>query len=556
MHAMDGPDSARGIQELRGLLLRRAIGSTIVFLFLFAVFALPFSIDIWSTAMITLFGAVFMVALPWMLQKRYGTRVSSLVFLLGGAALALSVYWFGRGVYTPAVALQVGVVVHAGVLLERNRMLWLASLFMAADLAKILLEQRGWDLPLYLPGTPLSAWAAIALTMVWLTPVLFYSTQMLEQTVERLQKQLAEVKDSHGRLLQAEELRDSISETAPVGILVFDHRGRNIFANSFAIARLGEEVRGCHRDRLPWPLTDHAGTPFSGGQSPFDRVGFTRRPVYGEPVAVERPVGRRIYFSLSVAPLGGIEGGTVVAFEDVSQRVEMEGRQLHAQRLASMGEMAGFLAHDFNNFLTVIRGDSQLMLTRAQEPADQTRLQRILKTSDHAAAVCRQLLTFARRDETQAYPLSVSALIEEHTELLSSVLPAKVEVIIDTLPDVPVVLAEASLLLQVLLNLVVNARDAMPQGGRLTLKTMRSTSGNGAMLVVEDTGTGMDEDTLRAIFDPYFTTKPAGSGTGLGLAIVYGVVQQLQGWIRVDSHPGQGTRFLIHLPAAPVPEAA
>jgi signal transduction histidine kinase len=271
---------------------------------------------------------------------------------------------------------------------------------------------------------------------------------------------------------------------------------------------------------------------------------------------VERPVGRRIYFSLSVAPLGGIEGGTVVAFEDVSQRVEMEGRQLHAQRLASMGEMAGFLAHDFNNFLTVIRGDSQLMLTRAQEPADQTRLQRILKTSDHAAAVCRQLLTFARRDETQAYPLSVSALIEEHTELLSSVLPAKVEVIIDTLPDVPVVLAEASLLLQVLLNLVVNARDAMPQGGRLTLKTMRSTSGNGAMLVVEDTGTGMDEDTLRAIFDPYFTTKPAGSGTGLGLAIVYGVVQQLQGWIRVDSHPGQGTRFLIHLPAAPVPEAA
>jgi signal transduction histidine kinase len=106
--------------------------------------------------------------------------------------------------------------------------------------------------------------------------------------------------------------------------------------------------------------------------------------------------------------------------------------------------------------------------------------------------------------------------------------------------------------LQVLLNLMVNARDAMPEGGRLVVQTTRSSSGDGVMLVVEDSGVGMDEKTLESIFDPYFTTKPAGGGSGMGLAIVYGVVQQLQGWIRVDSHQGQGTRFLIYLPAAPV----
>jgi PAS domain S-box-containing protein len=484
--------------------------------------------------------------------RRNRPQAASAVFLVGGVIFGLAFYWIGRGVFSAGVVIQLAVVVHAGMLLERNRMLWIALFFMCTDLAKVLLEQRGWTFPLVLPGAPISSWSVMALCMVWVAPAVFCATENLELAVGKLREQVAELREANVLLQRSEELRQSISETAPVGILVFDEHGKNIFANSFAVARLGEEVFGCSWDHLPWPLTDHDGKPFAEGASPLDRVGSGKSAVYGQPAALERPPGRRIYLSLSAAPLGPDNSGVVVAFEDVSHRVEMERRHLHSQRLSSMGQMAGFLAHDFNNFLTVIRGDSKLMLAQTRDDADRIRLARMIRTSDHAAAICRQLLAFSRREQTPAYPLSVSGLIEEHAALLSSVVPDRINVVIDTMPDLPLVQAESSLLLQVLLNLMVNARDAMPEGGRLVVQTTRSSSGDGVMLVVEDSGVGMDEKTLESIFDPYFTTKPAGGGSGMGLAIVYGVVQQLQGWIRVDSHQGQGTRFLIYLPAAPV----
>jgi signal transduction histidine kinase len=214
-----------------------------------------------------------------------------------------------------------------------------------------------------------------------------------------------------------------------------------------------------------------------------------------------------------------------------------------------MGQLAGSIAHDFNNFLTVIRGDSQLAL--ANTPSDaalRTRLERIYRTSNSAAAVCRQLLAFARRDEAPSQLFSLNNVIDENADTFRSLLRSNMEFSVNLAPNLPLIMGESTLVLQVLMNLTLNARDAMPQGGKLSMQTLALDAG--IMLIIEDTGVGMDEATLTTLFEPYFTTKPAGHGTGLGMAIVYGIVQQFGGWIRAESELGKGTRFLIRLPAA------
>jgi signal transduction histidine kinase len=247
--------------------------------------------------------------------------------------------------------------------------------------------------------------------------------------------------------------------------------------------------------------------------------------------------------------LGSGNEGIVVAFEDVSSRVELERRHVHAERLASMGQLAGSIAHDFNNFLTVSRGDSQLALANAPpDPSLRTRLERIYNASNNAAAVCRQLLAFARRDEGAPQLFSMNSIIEDNAGTLRSLLPQNIELTLALAPRAPLIMGESILMAQVFMNLAINARDAMPEGGKFSIQTLALD--NALMLIVEDTGAGMDEPTLNSLFEPYFTTKPAGHGTGLGMAIVYGVVQQLGGWIRVESEIDKGTRFLIRLPAA------
>jgi signal transduction histidine kinase len=369
----------------------------------------------------------------------------------------------------------------------------------------------------------------------------------------KLQEQLTALHETNTLLVNSEQLLQSITETAPVGILVFDKDGRNVFANSFAVSRLGEEARWSHLDRPPWPVTDHAGEPIPIPQQPFRQVMSTQRALYGSNLAIERHSGRRVYLSVSVAPLGA-DAGIVVAFEDVSSRIDIERRHVHAQRLASMGQLAGSIAHDFNNFLTVIRGDSQLALANAgSDTSLKTRLERIFKSSNNAAAVCRQLLAFARRDEAPPQLFSVNSVVNDNIATLRSLLPLNVELALNLTPDAPPIMGEPILLMQVFMNLAVNARDAMPNGGKFSIQTLALD--NGLMLIVEDTGIGMDDTTLSTLFEPYFTTKPVGHGTGLGMAIVYGVVQQFGGWIRVESEIGRGSRFLIRLPAAAIPAA-
>jgi PAS domain S-box-containing protein len=254
--------------------------------------------------------------------------------------------------------------------------------------------------------------------------------------------------------------------------------------------------------------------------------------------------------------------GRMIAVEgisrDITERRHLEDQLRQAQKMEAVGLLAGGVAHDFNNLLTVIIGYSDLILDDdAPNPSIADKLAQVKKAADQAAALTRQLLAFGRRQLVQMKVLDVNAIVENNSKMLRRIIGEDIEFVTILDPELGSVRADTGLVEQILMNLVVNARDAMPQGGRITLETRNVTrdeirandsSDLSVMLSVSDTGCGMDADTQSRIFEPFYTTKAPGKGTGLGLSIVYGIVKQSDGFIRVFSKPGLGTRFEILLP--------
>jgi len=276
-------------------------------------------------------------------------------------------------------------------------------------------------------------------------------------------------------------------------------------------------------------------------------------------------------FTYSVEAGGGDELAEVTrAFDGMRgtlQRNEAEREQLEeqlrqAQKMEALGRLAGGVAHDFNNLLTVIKGHSELLMDR-MKPADAFygSTSQIVKTADRAASLTRQLLAFSRMQVLQPRILDLNALVADMSKLLRRLVREDIEFGFRLGDSLGRVKADPGQLEQVLLNLTVNASDAMPQGGKLTIETQKLKvneayaharpplrPGQYVQLVVTDTGHGMDAATKSRIFEPFFTTKESGKGTGLGLATVYGVVRQSGGFIWVESSPGNGSRFEIYLP--------
>lgn len=244
------------------------------------------------------------------------------------------------------------------------------------------------------------------------------------------------------------------------------------------------------------------------------------------------------------------------------QREQLEGQLRQAQKMEALGRMAGGVAHDFNNLLTVIRGHSELLLDQLQpEGALYRNSLQIRKTADRAASLTRQMLAFSRMQVLQPKVLDVNELIAEMGKLLRRLIREDIEFSLRLGDSLARVKADPGQLEQVLLNLTVNASDAMPVGGKLTIETQNLVVDQGfvqshpsvepgayVVLTVSDTGHGMDTATKARIFEPFFTTKEPGKGVGLGLATVYGVVKQSGGFIWIESSPGNGARFEIYLP--------
>ncbi len=276
------------------------------------------------------------------------------------------------------------------------------------------------------------------------------------------------------------------------------------------------------------------------------------------------PSGVRKWLQGSGRPQRLEDGGTLwnTFILDVSSRKQAEHaeRQLRAelrraQQLESLGRLAGGVAHDFNNLLTVIIGYTQSALDVIPPHSDQAeQLHLVLEAGRRSADLTRQLLAFARRQPGEPAVVNVSRSVEDLTTILSKLLGKSAQLISRLSAAAPPVTIDPTQLDQVISNLVLNARDAMPDGGliRLSVEPNEHDGVPGARLTVEDTGTGMDEATLARIMEPFFTTKSAGRGTGLGLSTVYGIVQQAGGHLSVTSEVGVGSRFEVWLPAATV----
>jgi two-component system, cell cycle sensor histidine kinase and response regulator CckA len=254
--------------------------------------------------------------------------------------------------------------------------------------------------------------------------------------------------------------------------------------------------------------------------------------------------------------------GTQSALRDITERKRLEAQFLQAQKMESVGRLAGGVAHDFNNLLTVINGYSEMLIAGigAQDPL-RAKAEQILKAGRQAAQLTQQLLAFSRKQVAQPKPLNLNSLVAEAHGLLQRAVGEGIELVNLLSPGLGPVMADAGQINQVLMNLVVNARDSMPNGGHLTIETKNvevdasladehpeMKPGAYVRLSVADTGMGMSEEIKRQIFEPFFTTKELGQGTGLGLATVYGIVRQNRGGIWVLSEQNRGSVFHIYLP--------
>jgi PAS domain S-box-containing protein len=287
--------------------------------------------------------------------------------------------------------------------------------------------------------------------------------------------------------------------------------------------------------------------------------------------------GRMREFEVSKLPMFNADGSRkalLVLARDVTERnradatrQNLEAQLRQSQKMEAIGQLAGGVAHEFNNILPIIHGNMSLLLDSGRLPADESGLaQEVLQAAERAAALTRQLLLFGRKSVIQARDLDLNELVGNLTRMLRRTLGDDIALRTVYAPGLKAVHADPGMIEQVLLNLAVNARDAMPGGGTLTLATSLvefatgqlprnpdASAGTFVCLAVADTGAGMPPAILARIFDPFFTTKEVGKGTGLGLATVYGILRQHGGWVDVESELGRGSEFRVYLPATERP---
>ncbi len=289
----------------------------------------------------------------------------------------------------------------------------------------------------------------------------------------------------------------------------------------------------------------------------------------GKPFRAEyrmfRRDGKVIWVNDTAAVVHDSDGNTLLhgVMVDVSERKQLETQLRQAQKMQAVGRLAGGIAHDFNNLLTVITGYAHSLLERDHPAEDEVRrsAERIGSAAARAAALTRQLLAFGRRQMLEPRVLNLNSVIAEMDKIMRRLVTENIEIVTKLGASLGSVKADPAQIEQVILNLVINARDAMPEGGVLTVETANFELDRGyadehstvrpgpyVMLAVSDTGMGMDADTQARIFEPFFTTKETGKGTGLGLSTVYGIVEQSEGYIWVYSEPGRGSSFKTYLP--------
>jgi len=360
-------------------------------------------------------------------------------------------------------------------------------------------------------------------------------------------------------LRQSHRLLNSIMEGVNEVIFVKDLRGRYVLINSPGAQMIGHSVSEVIGKTDFEILPAETAEAVTETDAQVLHTGAT----HTYEVAVPFPSGVRTFLATKsphFGPSGEVIGLVGVSL-DVTDRRQLEQQIQQAQKMEAIGTLSGGIAHDFNNILTVIKGYTGLLLEGTQDPRQLALVQHVDQAADRASSLTRQLLAYSRRQVLQPKVINLNSLVMNLDKMLQRLIGEDIEMRTVAASDLGSVKADPGQIEQVIMNLAVNARDAMPKGGNLILETTNvvldeiyaqkhpgTLAGRYVMLAVSDTGIGMDVETQSRIFEPFFTTKGIGRGTGLGLSMVYGIVKQSGGSIEVYSERGQGTTFKIYLP--------
>ncbi len=390
----------------------------------------------------------------------------------------------------------------------------------------------------------------------------------LRRLVPAIQRELREAEGRRERhraevaLRESEDRFEKVFQASPVGITISTlAEGRYLDVNAAFLRMIGRT-----RDEV----VGHTAFDIAFWRDPADRTRIMERLRSGGGAAqeIETTVQakdgalRHVLVALEQVDFSGVPC-VVALVHDVTGPKLLEQQLNQAQKMEAVGRLAGGVAHDFNNMLTVITSYCELMLGDL-ETGDRRRddIEEILKAARGAATLTRQLLAFSRQEVIQPRPISVNAIVAGTEKMLKRVIGEDVELVADLAAEPATVMCDPGQLEQIVMNLVVNARDAMPEGGKLRIATTATSldestlrehplAGPGRYVVLEvnDTGIGMDAATREHIFEPFFTTKEQGKGTGLGLATVYAIAKQVGGFVWVDSAPGAGSSFRVFFPS-------
>ena len=374
----------------------------------------------------------------------------------------------------------------------------------------------------------------------------------LEAVNTMLQKEVEERKRADEALHESEARLRALVENTPDGICLIGTDRQLMASNPVA------------RDYLTTLCSSNPeGIITDIGGQPLEAIETLRARGLSHEVIVEEPAHQ--IFEIGTSAISQ-QGGWVVVIRDITKEREVQDKIQQQERLAAVGQLAAGISHDFNNLLTGINGFAQLLTMRPDIPdSAKDALRTIDQQGQRAAQLIRQILDFSRKSAVKREPVSLVPLMEETIKLLERTLPETIDIRTDFDQNDHMIMANITQLQQVLTNLGVNARDAMPEGGIFQIKLLslnplsplpdpEMEPGNWTVITLKDTGTGIPPNVLEHIFEPFFTTKAPGSGTGLGLAQVYGIVKQHEGFIDVQSQVGQGTTFTIYLPQAPETE--
>ncbi len=514
--------------------------------------------------------APLMCCVAWVLVRRGRPYAAVWALVATLAVISAFAMVFNGGLRAPAAALPLALVSMVGWAFGRTAATRIA-LCVAGGYVAVAGLSAVDALRVPAPAPPLihAAFLSVYVWLVWLTTA--FPQQQLRTALSRAVDRERALELAQSQRAEADLAFRAVFEHTPHVLVLVTPDGRIQAANRSAQALLGAAATDLQNrpllDALPWPDRDALAQA------------LVRAAASRQTLRVELPTSRGpARFELTLAPFLDAAGAlryVIVEAQDLTAVVEEEERKAHARRLEAVGRLASGVAHDFNNVLAVVVSSAEVvrdeLSAKTEVSADVTEaLDAIRDVSMRASDLSRRLLNLARKTPSQRRVVSMHTLLENTTKLLTRTLPANITITRDARAEDDTVLADDSSLESALLNLAVNAKDAMPRGGTLTFATrnvdldegacrrsgVELTPGRYLRIDVKDTGAGIEPELRERIFEPFFTTKGDGRGTGIGLASVFGALRSHGGVVQVQSEVGRGTTFMLDLPVAPKDSAA